>query len=53
FVIYPGKVSVADTFRIGTIGQVFPDDVQRLLRAIGAACYWHPENDDTVSGLSD
>ncbi len=53
FVIYPGKVSVADTFRIGTIGQVFPDDVQRLLRAIGAACYWHPEHDDTVSGLSD
>ena len=53
FVIYPGKVSVADTFRIGTIGQVFPDDVQRLLRAIGAACYWHPEHDDMVSGASD
>jgi len=53
FVIYPGKVSVADTFRIGTIGQVFPDDVQRLLRAIGAACYWHPERDDMISGVSD
>lgn len=35
FVIYPGKVSRADCFRIGTIGQVFPDDVTRLLRGIG------------------
>ena len=35
FVIYPGKVSHADCFRIGTIGQVFPDDVGRLLEGIG------------------
>ena len=28
FVIYPGKVSHAATFRIGTIGHVFPDDVR-------------------------
>ena len=34
FVIYPGKVSEADTFRIGTIGNVFPRDVERLLAAI-------------------
>jgi 2-aminoethylphosphonate-pyruvate transaminase len=34
FVIYPGKVSNADTFRIGTIGHVFPDDVRQLLDAI-------------------
>lgn len=34
FVIYPGKVSHADCFRIGTIGQVFPDDVSRLLEGI-------------------
>jgi 2-aminoethylphosphonate-pyruvate transaminase len=30
FVIYPGKVSSADTFRIGTIGHVFPEDYDRL-----------------------
>ena len=34
FVIYPGKVSVADTFRIGNIGHIFPDDIQRLGEAI-------------------
>ncbi len=31
FVIYPGKVSNADTFRVGTIGHVFPDDFRRLV----------------------
>ena len=34
FVIYPGKVSDADCFRIGTIGRLFPDDVRHLLDAI-------------------
>jgi 2-aminoethylphosphonate-pyruvate transaminase len=34
FVIYPGKISQADTFRIGTIGHVFPDDIRRLLTAV-------------------
>lgn len=34
FVIYPGKVSDADCFRIGTIGQVTPDDIERLLSAV-------------------
>lgn len=34
FVIYPGKVSQADCFRIGTIGHVFPDDIDQLLAAI-------------------
>jgi len=34
FVIYPGKVTDADCFRIGTIGRIFPDDVERLLVAI-------------------
>lgn len=33
FVIYPGKVSHADTFRIGTIGHVFPADIDLLLGA--------------------
>lgn len=34
FVIYPGKVSKADCFRIGTIGRLFPVDMERLLAAI-------------------
>lgn len=34
FVIYPGKVSDANTFRIGTIGDVFPEDFERLTRVI-------------------
>ncbi len=34
FMIYPGKVTDADTFRIGTIGDVHPDDIDRLLAAI-------------------
>jgi len=36
FVIYPGKVSQADCFRIGTIGHVFPDDIDLLIETIGA-----------------
>lgn len=34
FVIYPGKLSKTDAFRIGNIGQIFPDDVKALLEAI-------------------
>jgi 2-aminoethylphosphonate-pyruvate transaminase len=34
FVIYPGKVSNADCFRIGTIGHIFPRDIQRLVDVI-------------------
>lgn len=32
FVIYPGKVSHADCFRIGTIGRISMDDVTALIR---------------------
>jgi len=35
FVIYPGKVSNADCFRIGTIGHIFPKDIRALVAAIG------------------
>ena len=35
FVIYPGKVSQADSFRIGTIGQITEEDVTSLVAAIG------------------
>ena len=34
YVIYPGKVSDADCFRIGNIGRIFESDVQALLAAI-------------------
>lgn len=34
FVIYPGKISDTETFRIGTIGHVFPDDFRNLITAI-------------------
>ncbi|MFZ3046164.1 MAG: 2-aminoethylphosphonate--pyruvate transaminase, partial [Desulfatirhabdiaceae bacterium] len=40
FVIYPGKVTDTDTFRIGTIGNVYPDDITRLLQAVEASMYW-------------
>lgn len=40
FVIYPGKVSDADCFRIGNIGHVFPEDMARLIEAIAAERYW-------------
>ena len=36
FVIYPGKISQADTFRIGNIGDVHPDDFSRLIEAVRA-----------------
>jgi 2-aminoethylphosphonate-pyruvate transaminase len=34
FVIYPGKVTARETFRIGNIGEVYPADIERLLDAI-------------------
>lgn len=34
YVIYPGKVSDADCFRIGCIGRIFPEDMRDLVGAI-------------------
>ena len=34
FLIYPGKLTKADTFRIGCIGHVRPDDMRRALTAV-------------------
>ena len=34
FAIYPGKVTDVPSFRVGTIGDVHPGDVERLLAAI-------------------
>jgi 2-aminoethylphosphonate-pyruvate transaminase len=36
FTIYPGKLTKVDTFRIGTIGRVFPSDIEQLVQAIRA-----------------
>ena len=35
FIIYPGKLTQVNTFRIGTIGRIFPADIQQLVFAIG------------------
>jgi len=34
FVIYPGKLTEAETFRIGNIGDVYPEDMDRLTKAV-------------------
>jgi 2-aminoethylphosphonate-pyruvate transaminase len=34
FAIYPGKLTTAETFRVGCIGQVFPADLERFLAAV-------------------
>jgi 2-aminoethylphosphonate-pyruvate transaminase len=40
FVIYPGKVTSLDTFRIGTIGDVHPPDIRRLIVAVKECMFW-------------
>jgi 2-aminoethylphosphonate-pyruvate transaminase len=40
YVIYPGKVSDADCFRIGNIGEVYQKDIEGLLHAVNEAKYW-------------
>ena len=39
FVIYPGKISQADTFRIGNIGDVYPEDFSKLIEVIKECKY--------------
>lgn len=34
FIIYPGKISMADTFRIGSIGRLFEADMRALVSAV-------------------
>jgi 2-aminoethylphosphonate-pyruvate transaminase len=40
FAIYPGKLTSADTFRIGNIGDLRPDDMRHLLTAIEKCMFW-------------
>ena len=39
FVIYPRKISQADTFRIGNIGDVYPEDFKHLIEAVQSTKY--------------
>ena len=41
FVIYPGKVSQAATFRIGTIGDVQPATIRALISAVRDSVSWN------------
>jgi len=34
FIIYPGKLTQVDTFRVGNIGRLFPPDLEQLVGAI-------------------
>ncbi len=40
YVIYPGKVTEADTFRIGSIGDIYPEDMEALIRSIEKIKFW-------------
>lgn len=33
-IIYPGKLTKVDTFRIGTVGRLFDTDIAQLVHAI-------------------
>lgn len=35
YAIYPGKVTEADTFRIGNIGEIYPEDMRKVVEIIG------------------
>ena len=34
YVIYPGKLTVADSFRMGCIGRLYPKDIKGALAAV-------------------
>lgn len=38
FVIYPGKLTVTDSFRIGCIGQLFDEQIDDVITAVANAC---------------
>ncbi|NJD18324.1 MAG: 2-aminoethylphosphonate--pyruvate transaminase [Gemmatimonadetes bacterium] len=37
FIIYPGKLTHVDTFRIGNIGRLFPADLEQLVQGVRGA----------------
>jgi 2-aminoethylphosphonate-pyruvate transaminase len=40
FVIYPGKISSRETFRIGNIGEIYMDDIHALLKTVSENMFW-------------
>ena len=36
YAIYPGKLTEMDTFRIGNIGEIYPEDIDKLTSVIAA-----------------
>lgn len=40
FVIYPGKLTKEESFRIGNIGEVYLDDIETLIDSIGNSMFW-------------
>ena len=30
YAIYPGKLTELDTFRVGNIGEIYPEDIEKL-----------------------
>ncbi|WP_282937219.1 2-aminoethylphosphonate--pyruvate transaminase [Paenibacillus sp. RC67] len=40
FVLYPGKITSAQTFRIGNIGDVHANDIERLVEAVERNRFW-------------
>ncbi|MDX1738738.1 MAG: 2-aminoethylphosphonate--pyruvate transaminase [Alphaproteobacteria bacterium] len=38
YIIYPGKLTVVDSFRVGNIGQLFEADMKGVLNAMKEAC---------------
>lgn len=32
YAIYPGKLTDADTFRLGNIGEIYGEDVEKILK---------------------
>ncbi|MGL5355590.1 MAG: 2-aminoethylphosphonate--pyruvate transaminase [Cetobacterium sp.] len=40
FVIYPGKLTKEESFRIGNIGEVYPKDIKILIDSIEKSMFW-------------
>ena len=40
FVIYPGKLTKEESFRIGNIGEVYPTDIDTLISSIKNSMFW-------------
>ena len=38
FLIYPGKVTNADCFRIGHIGYIYPSDMDKFVEIVSNVC---------------